>query len=331
MTATAVTPDFAVLQAAAQWFAVLRSGGPSAQERQHWQAWLDASPAHREAWRRVEAIDARFQAMPSQPAARQALLQPSPRGLRRRQVAKAALALAGVAVGSQAVLRLPGTRGYWAALGAQHRTGVGETRRTLLADGSGLWLNTASAADVEHSPGLRRIVLRTGEILVQSAPDGQHPEAPRPLVVDVPQARLRALGTRFSVRLHDDGTAELAVYEGAVRVEPAAGGAETTVRAGWQVRIGEEGAAGTPLAAEEKRAAWSRGMLVADGMRLDDFVRELARYRHGYLGCAPEVAHLRLVGVYPLADTDRVLAALQASLPVSVQRTLPWWVSVGPG
>lgn len=327
---TAATPDFAVLQAAAQWFAVLRGGGePSAQERQHWQAWLDASPLHREAWRRVEAIDARFQAVPSQPA-RQALLQPSPRGMRRRQVAKAVLALAGVAVGSQALLRVPGVRGQWAALGAQHRTGVGETRRTLLADGSALCLNTASEADVEHTGALRRIALRTGEILVQSAPDGEHPNAPRPLVVDVPQARLRALGTRFSVRLHDDGTADLAVYEGAVRVEPAAGAPETTVQAGWQVRISEEGTASAPVAAEVQRAAWSRGLLVADGMRLEDFLQELARYRHGYLGCAPEVAHLRLVGVYPLADTDRVLAALAASLPVAVRRTLPWWVSVGP-
>lgn len=326
----AAPPEFAVLQAAAQWFAVLRGGEPSTQQRQHWQAWLDASPAHREAWRRVEAIDARFQAVPSQPA-RQALLQPSPRGLRRRQVAKAVLALAGVAVGGRALLSVPGVRGQWAALGAQHRTGVGETRRTLLADGTQLWLNTASAADVEHTGSLRRIALHTGEILVQSAPDGEHPGAPRPLVVDVPQARLRALGTRFSVRLHDDGTAELAVYEGAVRVEPTAGGPQATVQAGWQVRIGEEGATGTPVAAEEKRAAWSRGLLVADGMRLGDFVQELSRYRHGYLGCAPEVAHLRLVGVYPLADTDRVLAAMAATLPVSVHRTLPWWVSVGPG
>ena len=325
----AATPDFAVLQAAAQWFAVLRSGEPSAQERQHWQAWLDASPLHREAWRRVEAIDARFQAVPAQPA-RQALLAPSPRGLRRRQVAKAVLALAGAAVGTQAVLRLPGVRGQWAALGAQHRTGVGEIRRTLLADGTQLWLNTASAADVEHTDTLRRIALRTGEILVQSAPDGQYAQAPRALVVDVPQARLRALGTRFSVRQHDDGTVQLAVYEGAVRVEPTAGGPEATVHAGWQVRIGEEGTTGAPVAAEEKRAAWSRGLLVADGMRLDDFLAELGRYRHGYLGCAPEVAHLRLVGVYPLADTDRVLAALAASLPVGVRRTLPWWVSVGP-
>lgn len=327
---TAATPDYAVLQAAAQWFAVLRGSQPSAQERQHWQAWIDASPAHREAWRRVEAIDARFQTVPSQPA-RQALLAPSRRGLRRRQVAKAVLALAGVAVGGRVLLSVPGVRGQWAALGAQHRTGVGETRRILLADGTHLWLNTASAADGEHTATLRRIALRTGEILVQSAPDTQYPGAPRPLVVDVPQARLRALGTRFSVRLHDDGTTELAVYEGAVRVEPASGVAPSTVQAGWQVRIGEEGIAGTPVAAEAKRAAWSRGLLVADGMRLDDFVQELARYRHGYLGCAPEVAHLRLVGVYPLADTDRVLAALQASLPVSVRRTLPWWVSVGPG
>ena len=71
-------------------------------------------------------------------------------------------------------------------------------------------------------------------------------------------------------------------------------------------------------------------MLLADDMRLGDFVVELSRYRRGYLGCAPQVADLRLVGAFPLADTGRVLRALAETLPVRIHRPLPWWVSIEP-
>ncbi|MNT56173.1 fec operon regulator FecR [compost metagenome] len=65
-------------------------------------------------------------------------------------------------------------------------------------------------------------------------------------------------------------------------------------------------------------------------MRLGDFIAEVSRYRRGYLACAPEVADLRIVGAYALADTDRVLAALADTLPVRIQATMPWWVTVVP-
>ena len=71
-------------------------------------------------------------------------------------------------------------------------------------------------------------------------------------------------------------------------------------------------------------------MLVADDMRLGDFLAELSRYRSGHLGWDPAVAELRLVGAFPLGDTDRILASLEESLPLRVRRTLSWWVSVEP-
>ncbi|MNT95312.1 fec operon regulator FecR [compost metagenome] len=63
-------------------------------------------------------------------------------------------------------------------------------------------------------------------------------------------------------------------------------------------------------------------------MRLDAFLRELSRHRPGHLGCDPAIADLRLDGVFPLADTDRVLAMVAQTLPVDVRRTTDWWVTV---
>ena len=59
-------------------------------------------------------------------------------------------------------------------------------------------------------------------------------------------------------------------------------------------------------------------------------LRHFGQYRSGHLGWDPAVAELRLVGAFPLGDTDRILASLEESLPLRVRRTLPWWVSVEP-
>jgi transmembrane sensor len=71
-------------------------------------------------------------------------------------------------------------------------------------------------------------------------------------------------------------------------------------------------------------------VLEASDMRLDAFVDELRRYRPGLVQLAPEVAGLRLSGVFPLADTDRILQALVQVLPVQVHMPVRYWVRIGP-
>ena len=326
---SAVPPGFEDLQQAADWFAVLQGGAIGEAERLQWQRWLDTGPGQRAAWQRVEAVAGEFAGLAGLPA-RQVLERSAVD--RRRRATLRALAIVPVAglAGWAAVREMP-----WRGWIAAHRTGVGERREVVLADGSRVWLNTGSAMDVDFSPGLRRIVLHSGEAMVTSGHDDAF--AARPLVVDVPQGRLTALGTRFGVRHAEHGAVRLAVFEGAVEARPHGGGAARTLVAGQQARVlGDRVERIDVLSPADGTAPctddWTRGILVADGMRLGDFIAELGRYRTGYLGCAPEVAYLRIVGAYPLDDIDRILDALQSTLPVKVQRPMPWWtvVAVGP-
>lgn len=318
---TAAVPAFEDLQQAAEWFAVLQAGAVSDDDRSRWQSWLATGPRQRAAWQRVETISGEFTGLANLPA-RRVLEQRGAASANRRRSVLRALALVPVAgLASWTVSRQVPWRGWVAA----HRTGTGERREIVLADGSRLWLNTATALDVEFSATLRRIVLHKGEVLVTSGHDEASPA--RPLVVDVPQGRLTALGTRFAVRHEDDGAVRLAVFEGAVASQPSGGGDSLTLVAGQQARLfADHVEEPEPLAGYGDD--WTRGVLVADGMRLGDFIAELARYRPGYLGCAPEVADMRIVGAYPLADTERILSALQSTLPVRVRRPMPWWTVV---
>ncbi|WP_437880523.1 FecR domain-containing protein [Pseudomonas sp. LRF_L74] len=308
--------DYAVLQRAAHWFSVLQAERVSAAQRDAWQAWLDERPEHALAWQRVERVSRQFDLLPAEVQrgpARIALQG----GSQRRQVLGLLVLGCGALFGGLAV-----RNDNWRAWMAQQRTATGEVRQVSLADGGLLWLGSASALDIEYDAGLRRVRLYAGELCIRTAVD------PRPLVVDSAQGRMRALGTRFSVR-QEQGRTRLNVFEGAVEVCPAASSVRRVVQAGQQVMFSAD-AIGTIEPVQRNREAWTRGMLQADDMRLGDFIEELTVYFPGYLGCDPAVADLRLVGAYPLAEPERILAALAASLPVQVNRRLPWWVSIGP-
>lgn len=307
----------AVLATAAAWYADLQAGAASPADHERWQRWIDAAPAHRAAWQQIEAVNRQFRILPRGPAL--AALKTAPP---RRAAAKKLLILTGaVAIGALATRR--DSRDALAALAAGQRTAIGEVRQLALADGSALWMNTDSALDIDFSTSLRRVALHRGELLIQS-----HKDPARPLVVDVAGARLTALGTRFSVQ-RDDAAVWLSVFEGAVGIAPAAGSAGRVARAGTRVRFGPDWIAANQ-AADETRSAWTRKRLSVEGMRLDDFIANLARYRRGHLACDPAVAGLLLTGSYPLDDTDRILAALQKTLPVRVRQVMPWWFTVEP-
>ncbi|AVS85529.1 iron dicitrate transport regulator FecR [Paracidovorax avenae] len=314
---------FEDLQQAADWFAVLQSDRVSEADRCSWQRWLETGPRQRAAWSQVEAISREF-AGAAHPMARQVLEHRPAVSRRRRTVLRTLVAVPVTGVAAWMASRQMPWNEWTAAL----RTDTGEQRSWALADGSELVLNTASAADLDYSTALRRIVLHRGELFITSGHDPASP--PRPLVVDVAHGRITALGTRFAVRYEDDGAVRVAVFEGAVQLRPGDGGDGPVLAAGQQARLLRDRVE-PPASAAGYAADWQRGMLVADGMRLGDFIAELARYRRGHLGCAPEVADLRIVGAYPLADTDRILEALQATLAVQVRRPMPWWTVVEAG
>ena len=308
-------PDYAALEQAAEWFAVLGDERVGEAQRQAWRHWLAASPAHAAAWQRVEAISGQFQALPAaQRSLAHGALQRS--GRSRRQVLGSLLLL-----GAGGMLGLGATRLPWQGWTADLRSATGQVRELRLADGSHLWLNSASAVDVRYDASQRLLRLWQGELLLDSAADD------RPLLVETVHGRLQALGTRFSVRMRDEQT-QLSVFQGAVRID-CRGGPSRVLQAGEQAAFDTRHIGGSSPAAPA-REAWQRGVLLADERPLGEFIAELAEHVPGYLGVDPRVADLRLVGAFPLANPERIYAALEASLPVRVRRRWPWWVSLEP-
>lgn len=307
----------AVARAAAQWLMRLHGGGLSEPELQACERWRAADPEHERAWQRAQTLEQRLGLLPRGPALA-ALNRPRGTGRPRRRAA-----LAGFGGLAALLAAAPAAWLLWREPAEVYRTAVGERRELLLPDGSRLHLNTDSAVALHFSVGERRILLSRGEILVDTAAEAG-PQ--RPFLVDTAQARLRALGTRFVVRQQEEAQTLLVVDQGAVEVRPHEGPLRV-VQAGQQARF-SAAAVQAPQPAAGHAAAWTRGLLFAHEMRLDDFAAELSRHRPGLLQCEPAVAGLRISGAFQLERIDAVLDALPETLPLRVLRRTRWWVTL---
>lgn len=309
-----------ILTEAATWLMELHEGPLSPGEQARLEQWRQRSAQHALAWERASALQTRFSTLPAGGAsALKTMAQPAQR---RRHIKIIAALLMAAPAGWIAYRLAP-----WPQPDGVHRTAIGERRQLRLADGTRVHLNTDTEIAVTISATGRHIVLRQGEIVVETAPGSQAAGMHAPMLVSVAEGRLRPLGTRFAVR-QLDRRSQVAVYAGAVEITPQqAPAARTVIVAGRQALFSAaQVAPSTP--ADEGGVAWQTGMLIADQMPLPDFLAELGRYRRGLLHCAPEVARLTVSGAFPLADTDAVLALLAQTMQVRLQYRTRYWVTV---
>lgn len=329
---SAPIPD-AVVEQAIAWYVRLASGTAPARAETEFACWHDAHPDHVRAWARMQNMRHCLHGEQGGPGVSRAQMTPTLLSFFKRRRALKRLAGLGTLGASLwvAEARLPWRR-QLAMASSDVRTPVGARRTMVLPDGTRLDLNTATAVDLRLDAHERRVILRAGEILVATHKD----VAGRPFVVATRDGDLVPLGTRFTVRSvetpgQDDFT-RLLVVDGAVAVRARDASAAERVRvdAGQQVRFTRRTVhAVTP--ANGALLAWIDGMFAAESMRLDVLLAELSRYRPGWIRCAPEVAPLRITGVWPLdgADpTDRVLDSIARRLPVRVHRFTPYIVTV---
>lgn len=308
----AAPAEMAHLQTAVDWYLTLNDPDVQPEQRAAWQQWLAASPQHASAWSRVERVQHRLSGVPVDVA----LPVLNKMGLQRRQSLKLLLLLAAGGTG----LGVYHTSPY----SADYATRTGERRQVLLADGSQLLLNTGSRIDISFTASQRQVMLRQGEIAITTARD---PASSRPFSVLTRHGQILALGTRFNVRLYDSHT-QVSVQQHAVQVQPDQARQQVQRIDAGQVLTFTASAAGSPVQASSEATAWTQGKLITIEWRLEDLINELARYRPGYLGCAPEVAELKVTGAFVLADTDAVLANLQSSLPIRLRTFSRYWVRI---
>lgn len=298
------------VRAAAQWLALLESGGANEQDRVNLQRWLDSCATHQQAWQKAQALRQRFADLPSG-LALSSLDRPDPG---RRVVLKRALGAVALVPTAWLISRqLP--LDVWRA---DLHTATGERKKVQLTDGSSLQLNTASAVDVDMQN--RRVKLIEGELSLKVT-------GTTPLTIQTKFGNVIVSQSEVCVRQHAQGC-RVSVFNGSVQLQPLQGPV-LAVRGGQQVSLQAVGAGAiTPF--DALAPGWREGVLMAKNQPLGDFLRELGTYRAGVLRWEPELETLHVTGSFLLDDTDRVLALLAASLPLEVHSRTRYWVTLLP-
>ena len=300
---------------AIEWMVLFRSGEATPEDYQRFSAWSAADPSNAQIWERMQGVLQRSfapvrevnQRTPGRTGAVERIVLRPAASPARRKLLRGALvfAAAGIATGMLVNRTLP-----LAALRADLHTGTGQRKSFTLPDGSTLVLNARSAADIDFTDDLRRVRLHQGELIATVTAD-----ASRPFLIETAHGTAQALGTKFLVRRESEQTLAL-VLEHSIRISN--GTHEQVLQRGEAAYFNAD--AITRVAGDASaKAAWADGMLVANDETLAQVIDSLRAYRKGFIRISPAAARLRVLGAFPLDDTDNVLRSLEQTMPVSVR------------
>ena len=289
---------------AAAWATRIDDGSVDPETDERLRRWLNADPRRRGALLRAEAA---LSFVDRSRALAGVIPRPAPRPFwvrHRLMVAGMTLAVVAASVMSLKV-------------GSHHYgTELGEIRQVPLSDGTIVAINSQSAMVVEMRSAIREVTLDRGEAWFKVAHDTK-----RPFIVSAGRIRVRAVGTAFSVRRHDDG-AEVQVTEGVVETWTV--GEEDRriqVAAGSRAYI-EEYEQPKPIQAPEeieRSLAWREGEIALEGQTLDEAVAQFNRYNAKKLLISDtSLAAEKLVGQFRATDPRTFAAAVATTLGAKV-------------
>lgn len=300
------------------WVVRQRSRGLNDAETARFDAWFKADRRHRGAYARALAIHNAVhlasgeQAFPARPPEADDDAVRRDAGIARRNLLLGGLA-AGMALAA-------GRFGYSALRGdTVLTTAKGEFRRVPLKDKSIANINSGSQIEVAFTEQQRTINLRKGEAWFEVAKDKS-----KPFIVEAGDARIRAVGTAFSVRRLANGS-EVLVTEGTVEVWSRDGSARRRlVEAGEHAFLAHDARA-IPVTRQpeevSRKLAWREGKLVLASQTLSEAVADFNRYSPQTIVILdPALRDKRLVGQYQLDAPE--LFAKDVSMVLDVPVTI---------
>lgn len=202
-----------------------------------------------------------------------------------------------------------------------YETAAGERRDVTLSDGSSIQMDTGTRLQVTMAADERVVHLLVGRAIFLVAHD-----AARPFSVDAGGSRTTALGTQFQVQ-REEGQVTVTLTQGSVAVTPEHEGGQRDADS-WQERLvpGEQ-LTFIPATAQRIKAfvdpsivtSWRQGRHIFRATPLAEAVEEVNRYasRKVRLG-DPALAELRVGGNFIAGDSEQIVAAFAAVLPVRI-------------
>lgn len=295
---------------AAVWIARLRDERRATRLDAEFHEWLGENEEHRRAFNRMtqaweQAGKIRMRAHDEVSAIRT---------VRRSRFSPWAAALA-----ATLVLAVIVTAVYWRDNALV--TGIGQQQVRLLEDGTRVVLNTDTRIEVNYDQHLRRVRLVRGEASFEVS---KHPTWP--FVVSVGGQEIRALGTSFIVRHDNDQDLSVTLVDGRISVAPVARNGESAqapqiLAPGQRLIVAPHRAPTVDRPELSRVTAWERGSVEFDETPLAAAAAEMNRYNTRHVTVPdPEVAQLRIGGVFRAGDSDEFVKIVTAAFGLRADR-----------
>ena len=313
--------------AAAEWFARVRSGRLDSPDDKAWDEWMSADARNAQSYESVELAWELTEELRDRPLI-QGMLRDADLSLTQRRetpakawafglrpswrmgAAAAALVLICAATAVFVATR-PGVEVY--------ATDVGQQRTVTLADNSTISLNTATQVRVSYSRALRRIEILNGEAAFSVTHDRD-----RPFEVHALRGTTTAVGTEFDVQILGAMTA-VSVLQGTVTVRPTEGredGNSTQISAGQAVEYKDGATSAIRSADAGKVRGWLAQRIVFSNVALAEALADYNRYIKTPIVLGdPDLGVKRINGVFRMGDETAFLDALEQGLHLTATPT----------
>lgn len=321
---------------AASWFVQLERRPHDAGLRQAFEAWLAASPQHRDDWSRMGDTWTRMDAVKDDPAvlATRAALQAELANARRGPPLRWAAGIAATVMLGGGLLAF----GAWRQAGdapapiqvasapavlAVYSTPVGGQQTVTLEDGSQVTLSTDTEVRLTNWDRQRALTVVKGEAFFQVA---KNPE--QPFVVTAAGHTVTALGTAFDVRVQPNQWS-VSLVEGKVRVASPQTSVDMTP--GHHLSQQGDGAWSVEQRNVADLASWRDGSLVFENQPLATIVQEMNRYSTQQMRITdPALAATPLSGRFKTGDVAGFVATLEAYGMARSSQTSPATINLFP-
>jgi transmembrane sensor len=327
-------PGSPMREDAAHWFARMR--GPDAvKDRADFEAWLAASPLHRDAYNRITEVFSLGKGLKQQTAAGIAEL-PSETSTSRGAWVTAILALVIVIAGGGAWSvsrhrdtdgpRSGGIVGQDRVLNAAaYATKIGQIHQYRLSDGSSITLDTDSQIAVAFDGATRALQLLRGRARFNVAHE------PRPFIVTAGAGTVTAHGTLFDIRLQAHNAVSVRLLRGAIDVAlPGPAGVlrhamlRERLLPGQQLVFDASALTRPRLAPTPVDARWPEATLDCDHQFLSSVVTEANRYATTQIELADApIGNLRVSGSFRIDEPDILAERLATLFDLRVDKSVP--------
>lgn len=305
--------DAEILDQAADWLLLMDEKPLDSEQLQQFEQWKNTSPRHQKIWQHAEKVQKNLNTHTqyiSQELAENLLNNPQ---LSTPMIGKFIFifAIGGLFSGTLYI----GQQQAWLA---DYRTPYAEQKQITLDDGTIIVLNSKTAIDVQYTDTERNIILRFGEIYIETAQDTQH----RPFKVLGKHGDMLALGTAFNVNQQPQKTI-LSVTQHKVQITTKHSQQQQIVKEGQQSSFNAE-----QIFSVEKMQfeplVWRNGLVTVNRLNVIDFAKIIERHYGVAIEIDPtalNLQHIEISGSFPINNLDRLLSLLQETYPIQIEKS----------